>query len=472
MSVNFLHGVETIVIDNGPRQVQIVKSAVIGIVGIAPTGIINTPTLVTGDTEAAQFGSRVPGFNIPAALDQIFAQGAGTVVVVNIFDPTTMTSQVTDEVQTPALGKAKLAFAPIGSVTIKNNDGSATTLVLGTDYTIDVYGNIQALTSNMVNGTPLKFSYKKLNAAAVTNSLIIGAVDGTTGARSGMKCWSLSKNLFGFNPKILIAPGYSNIVAIAAELQVQADVLRAIYALDAPYTTTVAAAISGRGVGGTINFNTSSKRAYLLYPYLKAYDPASDSNIDFPYSAFMAGIIAGTDQEFGFWNSPSNKEIKGIVGAERIISAALNDANADANKLNEAGITTIFNTFGTGIRTWGNRNASFPTSTAPSNFVSIQRTADVVHESLENAVLQFIDKPITQALIDTIRETGNSFIRTLIGRGALTVGSKVEFPKDVNTTTEIAAGHLTYDLIFMPPPPLERVTFRSFIDISLLTALQ
>jgi phage tail sheath protein FI len=110
--------------------------------------------------------------------------------------------------------------------------------------------------------------------------------------------------------------------------------------------------------------------------------------------------------------SPSNREIAGIVGVERNISAGTNDASSDANNLNAAGITTVFNTFGTGIRTWGNRNASFPNNTAPDNFLPIQRTADVVHESLENAVFQFIDQPITKALIDVIRETGNGFIRT------------------------------------------------------------
>jgi len=41
----------------------------------------------------------------------------------------------------------------------------------------------------------------------------------------------------------------------------------------------------------------------------------------------------------------------GIVGAERNISAGIGDAQSDANLLNEKGITTIFNSFGSGIRT-------------------------------------------------------------------------------------------------------------------------
>jgi phage tail sheath protein FI len=210
---------------------------------------------------------------------------------------------------------------------------------------------------------------------------------------------------------------------------------------------------------------------YFFIPYLKAYDIATDSNQDFPYSEFMAGVISSTRLNEGFWVSPSNKEIKGVVGIERTISAGINDTGSDANTLNASGITTIFNAFGTGIRTWGNRNASYPSNTAPDNFISVQSSADVIHEALENAVFQFIDQPITKALIDVIRETGNNFIRTLVGRGALIAGSRVEFPPELNTPTEIAAGHLTYNLIMMPSVPAERITMRSFIDINILKGL-
>ena len=471
--MDFLHGVETLTLDQGPRPVTIVKSAVIGLIGISPIGVSNTPILVTGDATAAQFGAKVPGFSIPQSLDAIFKQGAGAVVVINVFDPIAHTTAIVAEAQTIVAGKLSLSAAPIGSVTVLDVASVASALVLGTDYTLDAYGNLVVISNaaGAVNGTILKFTYKKLNAAAVTAAVIIGAIDGTTGARSGMQCLPLAKNLFGFNAKILIAPLFSQLSAVTAELISKASSLRAIALIDAPYGTTVAQAIAGRGPAGTINFNTSSKRADLLYPFLKAYDAASNSNLDFPQSAFKAGVYAATDSEFGFWYSTSNKEIKGVIGAERNISASLNDAGSDANTLNAAGVSTIFNTFGTGIRTWGNRSASFPTNTSPDNFISVLRTVDVIAESVENAMLQFLDKPINQALIDAVRETCNQFIRVLIGRGALIPGSRVEFPKDVNTAIEIAAGHLTYDVILMPPPPFEKGTFRNIIDTSLLKNL-
>jgi phage tail sheath protein FI len=469
MAANFLHGVETTELNSGPVPVQVVKSAVIGLVGIAPKGPKNILTLVTGQASAAQFGDPLTGFNIPQALKQIFAQGAGVVLVANVYDEAVHSTQVTNESQTITNGKLKLAYVPVNTVTVNDSAGEASTLVKDVDYSLDVYGNFVALSANAANNTVLKFTYKKLNASAVTSSHIIGSYNSGSGNRSGLQCFDTAKNDFGFAPKILIAPNYSSVNAVAAELIVKADKYRAITLLDAPYGTTVAAAITGRGIGGTINFNTASDRAYLLYPYLKAYDFATNSNQDFPYSSFMAGVIAANDLENSYSASPSNREIKGVVGAERSISGGTNDSTSDANLLNEKGITTINNI--SGIRTWGNRSAAFPTITAPNNFISVRRTADVIHESLEDASVQFTDQPITPALIDVIRETGNSFIRTLIGRGDLIVGSRVEFPADLNTPVEIAAGHLTYDLIIMPPVPAERITFRSFIDINLLKNL-
>lgn len=469
MAANYLHGVETIELKKGPVPVQVVKSAVIGLVGIAPTGSRNTPILVQNAQDAAQFGAELPGFTIPQALAAIFKQGAGTVVVVNVLNDSTNLVAVTAESHVITSGKTKTTSAPVKDFVLKNNAGD-TTFVKDTDYTVDEFGNITVLNfSAIAEGATVKADYKKLDTTTVQNSQIIGSISNTD-VYTGMACWDLSFNLYGLNPKILIAPGYSSLNAIATEMLTKADKFRAHALIDAPSGTTVANAIAGRGPSGSINFYTSNKRAVLCYPMLKAYDTASDSNQNRPYSQFLAGVIAATDNTDGYWYSPSNREIKGIVGVERTISWAVNDAQTNANLLNEKGIVTVAMGYGTGIRTWGNRSAAFPTSTSPNNFIAVQRTADVLHESLELAMLQFIDQPINKAVIDSIMETVNAFMRTLIGRGALVDGS-CTFDAAKNPPTELAAGHLTFDLNFMPPTPAERITFESFIDINLLKAL-
>lgn len=470
MPANFLHGVETIEATKGPRPITVVKSAVIGLVGFAPKGALNTPILVLGDTDAAQFGSRIPGFDIPDALNAILSQGAGAVViVVNVFDATVNTKTITAE-SLPAVAsrKTKTSVPPLSNFVLTNN-GATTTYVRDTDYTLDDFGNIVILNTAIAEAAVLKATYKTLDATTITNSQIIGAVDGSTAARSGLKCFDLAFTNFGFNPKIIISPGHSSVAAIAAEMEVTAGKMRAICLLDAPIGTTPSVALAGRGPAGAINFNTSNKRSGLLYPMLKALDGSGIEGNAY-FSSYFAGVIAANDNENGYWVSPSNKQILGITGVERQITASINDPSTEANTLNAAGIITQFNAFGTGIRTWGNRSAAYPSSTAPDNFIAVRRTADVIEESIELAQLPFIDQPINKATIDTVRESVNSFLRTLQGRGAIIDGECIYDPND-NPSVELAAGHVTFTYTFMPPPPMERVTFKAFIDINLLKGL-
>jgi hypothetical protein len=86
------------------------------------------------------------------------------------------------------------------------------------------------------------------------------------------------------------------------------------------------------------------------------------------------------------------------------------------------------------------------------------------------AMLPFIDRPINQGTIDSIRETVNAFIRTLIQRGAL-IDGKCIYNKDKNPPTQLALGQLVFDIEFLPPTPAERITFESFIDINLFRNL-
>jgi phage tail sheath protein FI len=469
MSANYLHGSETEEKEIGGQTIQIVKSSVIAILGIASIGDANALKLCYTPADDAQFGKSLPGFNIPKTLEIIRAiAGNKPVLIVNVFNSTTHTSTVTNESQTVVDGKLKLAFAPIGAVTIKESDGTTTAdIVKDTDYTLDEFGNFQVISSEIDDDTVLKFSYKKLNAGAVTTSHLIGGVDGSD-VRTGLALFDLAYNMFGFKAKIFVAPGYSSLSAIAAAFKTAATKNRAIYCLDAPYGTTPAAAIAGRGVASALVFNTSDQRAYLLYPYLKTFDAYSEADADYPYSAFMAGIIAKTDAELGYWYSPSNKEISNVTGTERVIEWSINDADCIANQLNAAGITTVAAGYGTGIRTWGNRNAAFPTSSSVKNFLSIRRADDMVIESMELASLPYVDLPLNQAQIDTIREAGNTFIRSLIQRGAVLPGSRVVYNPSDNLPADLAAGKVKFQRIYMMPPPTERITYDDVLDISLL----
>ena len=475
---SFLHGSETVEVQTGARPITVVKAAVIGLVGTAPKGPINAPIMVYSDLDAAQFGSQLPGFTIPQAIDAIFKQGAGSICVVNVFYPSTMKTAVTSEAHTVANGRIKTTYAPISEVVVKEHTDT-TTLTLNTEYTLDDYGNITLIGTAQVTyiAETLHVTYNKADLSTINATPIVGTVDSGTGARTGGKCFDLCYNLFGFNPKIFIVPGYASVSGVASEMTVWANKFKGFALKDAPASTTVPVAIAGRGALGAINFQTSDKHDVLLFPKLSMLNPYDGGYEMRWYSALFAGIWAATIENEGFHVSPSNHMIQGLAAAagnpiiEIAISANIDDTSSETNQLNAVGITTVYNSFGTGLRTWGNRSAAYPASTSTRDvFLSCQMTGIVLDESIRYAMLQFIDKPVNQAWIDSILESVNSFMRTLVQRGALIDGKCVFDPLD-NDPTEMAAGHYTFAYSFASPVPGERITFKSTYDINLLKSL-
>ena len=480
MPVSFLHGVETVEVERGPRPVRIVKTAVIGLVGTAPIHTVDAaertidkPVLVLSDRDARRaFGAAAPGYTIAQAIDAVFDHGAGTIIAINVFDPAVHKTDAPAADRAISGGNVALPHGDITAITVKLATGLGDPLIEGTDYTLDrVTGLVAVLTGGALDGeAEAHIAYSYGNPAAVTAGEVIGGVDGA-GLRTGLQALRDAPARFGFRPSILLAPVFCEQAAVATEMDALAHASRAFALIDAPAGITVQQAIEARGPLGVVpGFNTSSERRVLCYPKVTVYDAATDADRLEPLSQRLAGAWVHRIVDHGYWWSPSNTELRGITGMERPITAAINDPSSEANALNEAGVVTVFNNYGSGIRSWGNRSAAWPSDAHPKSFLSVRMTADVVHESLEHAMLPFMDRPITAALIDSIRETGEAFIRVLVGRGAL-VGGSVTFDSGKNDPTQIAQGHLVFDLSLMPPPPMERLTFESFIDIGLLRAV-
>jgi Bacteriophage tail sheath protein len=469
-------------------------SAIWKLVTLAGT-LSQTPTLVNftanpniaGSTAA--FGPMIQGYTVPYALAAIQAQAAGQAVVVDVFNPYVHFTAVSDQtLPMPASGAQAVNLGHMGVWNVVvTNAGGTTTYINSADYTLDaINGIVTAKTGGAITvGEALTVSFNYADPDKVADTDIIGTVTGA--AYTGVQALRTTYGTMGFFPKILIAPGYSQNPASASALIAMAQTIRAVALIDSPPATSPATAISNRGVTGNA-FDTSSDRALLCYPQERFLDTGlvptgvtlsaagapvqntSGATAVGPYSQWIAGTIAAKDLQKGYWWSPSNTQINGPLGPDVTLYASVLDAASDVNNLNAQGILTIFNAFGTGPRVWGNRSAAFPSSTTPDNFISVRRTMDVIEESVELSMLQFIDQPITNALISAILASVNAFIRSLIGRGALVAGS-ASYNSAENPPSQIAAGQLVFDIDVMPPPPAERLTFNVFIDTTLLSGL-
>jgi phage tail sheath protein FI len=478
----FSHGIFTQYRDTVPRPVTQVLSNAIALVGSAPTYLlqaadrtINVPVRVLGDTDDARFaGPLRPGFTIPYALDAFRDNGAGTVDFVNVFNPLTHNTTATGISYTFTSNVIQLQRVIGANKTTDIADGltgtfSVTGYVLGDDYTIDMTNGrlTRVVTGDIPAGATVSVTYTYSDPAKVTPANIIGAV--VDGERTGMQAIRDLYNLRGYKPKMLVIPIYNEDGGVAAEMEALSDSMEIYFFLDAPAGTSRDEAIAGRsGTAPVGTFATASRRAVLCYPRVKH----SDGSLQ-PRSQYIAGVTAGNDARNGYWFSPSNNEIKGIIGEELRLSGDYTDNNTDINALNAAGIVTGFaGGFGTGVsRVWGNRSALFPSDSSPLNFISVGRTIDIVMESIQRSSLPYLDRPINSALIDTILEGANAYIREQIQQGALIQGSEATYDVLQNVPSTLAAGRVIIGVRLAVPTPLETLIYESSLDISLLSSI-
>ncbi|WP_253309023.1 MULTISPECIES: phage tail sheath subtilisin-like domain-containing protein [Rickettsiales] len=284
---------------------------------------------------------------------------------------------------------------------------------------------------------------------------IIGGVDEETGKYQGIQAFLSSESIIHVAPRILIAPQFTHQLPesenpknpVVAALIGVAEKLRAIIVADGPNTNDEEAIKWRKSVG--------SSRVYVVDPWVKVFIEGKEEIL--PASPFVAGLIAKIDSEQGFWHSPSNKEINGIVGTSRPIDFTLGNTNCRANHLNENEVTTIIHQ--NGYRLWGNRTCSDDSKWA---FLSVRRTADLINDSLLRAHLWAVDRNITKTYIDDVIEGVNSYLANLKAQGAIISGKCYATP-ELNTPTNIASGKVYFDFEFTPPYPAEQITFKSHL---------
>lgn len=507
--MSFFHGIQITEVSLGGVTIQVVNSAVIGLVGTAPQWLngsatkpgINTPVMVTTQAQASAFGPLVQGYTIPRALKLIQAQGSGAVIVVDVFNPAVDFLTVSAAAYTaPASNAVPITLGHMGilgpglgavyaistSVVVTNSAGS-TTYVENTDYTIDyINGLLYTKSGGAITASEaIKVTFNYCAPANVTSTNIVGTF--STGVYTGAQCLKTTFGTMGVNAKILITPTFYDSTTQTG-LTTLANLFGSMFYLDRANSTTVAAAIAARGNVGD-PWNNASYRNVLCFPGIMFQDSSiittgttvsaqgtvvltfSTGVVDSTPSQWFAGATAAKDLSSGFWFSPSNTPLNGALGPDILMYMSCTDPNADTNQLNAAGIMTVFNSFGTGLRTWGNRSAAFPSYSDPSTFICVRRTMDVVEQSIQVSSLPFQDQPITTGLINSILSSVNGFIRSLVQQGALLSGSAITYNPADNSVANLSAGIITFEVSIMPPPPAEEIVYNVYLNTSLLANL-
>lgn len=455
----FHHGSETTRVNGGSVAVSTVDGAIIGIVGTAPMGAVNELTVCLTKKDFAKFGTILgQGFTLPDAFDILARYASGQVYVVNVLDPAKHRTSVDNEPLTLDTNTLMAQTAKQGllSLSLTAETGS---LNEGTDYTVNLQTGEITFARYQENA---RASYVYADPTKVTEDDIKGGVDSLTGKRKGFELLRDGFNLFGADAKILICPEYDKTASCAAALATLADQMHAKAYIQLPKGTSLSKAIAGRGPMGTINASASNENVRHFFPYAIGSSNSLES-----LATHAAGLRMKVDVDHGYWFSTSNRELSGVIGMEIPLTARVDDLQSETNRLNAVGITTIFNSFGTGFRLWGNRSSNFPTVTHISCFEVASRTGDIIDESIRQAELQFIDKPIDYALIDSFIETIDTFLRS---QKSL-VGYSVSLDYEYDLVDAFSQGQVPLIYDYTPKIPGERISNKSVMTRKYLANL-
>ncbi|QLL15399.1 phage tail sheath subtilisin-like domain-containing protein [Pseudomonas chlororaphis] len=294
----------------------------------------------------------------------------------------------------------------------------------------------------------------KMESDAEQASAIIGGVL-ADGRRTGMQALLDGKSRFNAQPRLLVTPKYSATQAVGTALVALADKLRGLAILDGPNTTDEAV-IAYAGEFG-------ARRGFLVDPGVQYWDTDTSATVNAPSSAYVAGLFAWTDSEYGFWASPSNKEFVGITGTTRPVEFLDGDETCRANLLNNANVTTIIRD--DGYRLWGNRTLSSDPKWA---FVTRVRTMDIVMDAILYGHKWAVDRSITATYVKDVTEGLQAFMRDLKNQGAI-INFEVFADPELNTASQLGQGKVYWNIRFTDVPPAENPNFRVEVTDQWLT---
>lgn len=293
-------------------------------------------------------------------------------------------------------------------------------------------------------------------ALAQTLSNIIGTTD-ENGKYTGLKALLTAEAVTGVKPRILGVPGFDTL-EVATALAPVCQKLRAFGYVSAWGCMTVSDAIKYRD-------NFSQRELMVIWPDFLAWDTVSNATATAYATARALGLRAYIDQTVGWHKTLSNVGVNGVTGISASVFWDLQESGTDADLLNQAGVTTLIRK--DGFRFWGNRTCSDDPLFLFENYT---RTAQVIADTMAQAHMWAVDKPITATLIRDIVDGINAKFRELKTNGYI-VDASCWFDEEANDKETLKAGKLYIDYDYTPVPPLENLTLRQRITDKYLATL-
>ncbi|UXA39128.1 phage tail sheath protein [Pseudomonas juntendi] len=283
---------------------------------------------------------------------------------------------------------------------------------------------------------------------AETTSNIIGGTN-ASGKYTGMKALLAAQSQLKVKPRILGVPGLDSL-PVATALVSLAQQLRGFAYLSAYGCKTKEEATAYRE-------NFGAREAMVIWPDFLQWSTATNNTVTAPAVARALGLRAKLDQEVGWHKTLSNIPVDGVTGISADVFWDLQNPATDANYLNGNEVTTLINE--SGFRFWGSRTCTEDPLFAFENYT---RTAQVLADTIADAHLWAMDKPMHSSLVRDILEGINAKFRELVAGGYI-IGGSAWYDEEANSATTLKEGKLFIDYDYTPVPPLEDLTLRQRI---------
>lgn len=284
--------------------------------------------------------------------------------------------------------------------------------------------------------------------ASETTSNLIGTTT-ATGKYTGMKALLAAQTKLSVKPRILGVPGLDSL-PVATELVSIAQKLRGFAYVTAYGCETKEAAVAYRD-------NFGAREVMVIWPDFISWDTTANANATTWAVARALGMRAKIDEETGWHKTLSNVTVNGVTGISKDVYWDLQLPTTDAGYLNQNEVTTLIQQGG--FRFWGSRTCSEDPLFCFENYT---RTAQVLADTIAEAHMWAVDKPITPTLVKDIIEGINAKFRELKALGYI-VDGKAWFNTELNSETSLKSGKLYIDYDYTPVPPLENLLFQQRI---------
>lgn len=285
-------------------------------------------------------------------------------------------------------------------------------------------------------------------AEAETTANIVGAIE-ADGTATGLKALLTAKSALGVTPRIIGVPVLDS-QPVATELVAVAKKLRAFAYVSAHGCETKEDVVAYRE-------NFGAREVMVIWPDFVKFDVTSMQQDSAYVIARALGLRALIDKTVGWHKTISNVPVNGVEGIDKPVFFDLQDPSTDAGYLNENDVTTLIREGG--FRFWGSRTCSEDPLFAFENYT---RTAQVLADTVAEAHLWAIDKPMHPSLVRDIIEGINAKFREMKALG-LIIDAQAWFDEEANSKETLKDGKLYIDYDYTPVPPLENLTLRQRI---------